>query len=83
MYKRQVLTVTDEESQLTVSKADFKDGTAVPGAKLVIYEAVQENGTWKSNGKSMKEDGTWNGKENEKTHAVTGLTAFSYTHLSC
>ena len=70
-----VLTVTDEESQLTVSKADFKDGTAVPGAKLVIYEAVQENGTWKSNGKSMKEDWTWNVKENEKTHAVTGLTA--------
>ena len=70
-----ILTVTDEESQLTISKADFKDGTAVPGAKLVIYEAVQENGTWKSNGKSIKEDWTWNVKENEKTHAVTGLTA--------
>ena len=53
----------------------FKDGTAVPGAKLIIYEAVQENGTWKSNGKSIKEDWTWNVKAKRKTHAVTGLTA--------
>lgn len=70
-----VLTVADEPSELTISKADFRNGFAVPGSKLVIYEAVNENGEWKSNGKTLQDDWTWNVKQSEKTHSVTGLTA--------
>ena len=70
-----VLYVTDEPSELTISKEDFRDGSAVPGSKLVIYEAVRENDLWKSNGKSLNDTWTWNVKENENTHSVSGLTA--------
>ncbi len=77
-----VLTVTDEPSELTISKSDFQNGGAVPGTVLKVYEAVQENGTWKSNGVSLNDTWTWEVKKNEKSHSISGLTAGG-TYVIC
>ncbi|MSS36527.1 MSCRAMM family protein [Clostridium porci] len=73
--KNGVLTVTNEPSELTISKKDFQNGGAVPGTVLKVYEAVQEDGTWKSNGVSLNDTWTWEVKKNERTHSISGLTA--------
>lgn len=70
-----VLYVTDKPSQLTISKADFQDGSAVPGSKLAVYEAEFSNGKWKSTGKQENNSWSWIVRENEDTHTVSGLTA--------
>ncbi len=70
-----VLYVVDEPSQLTISKSDFHDKTAVPGTTLAIYEAVKENGRWKNSGITKEDDWTWTIKGDEITHEITGLTA--------
>ncbi len=70
-----VLYVVDEPSQLTISKSDFHDKTAVPGTTLAIYEAVKENGRWKNSVITKEDDWTWTIKGDEITHEITGLTA--------
>ena len=70
-----ILYVTDQTSQLTISKSDFHDGSAVPGTKLAVYDAEFIDGTWKSTEKQGNDSWNWTVQENENTHTVSGLTA--------
>lgn len=70
-----ILYVTNQPSQLTISKADFHDGSAVPGTKLAVYEAEFTNGIWKKTGKQENSSWNWSVQENENTHTISGLTA--------
>lgn len=70
-----VLYVTNEPSQLTISKADFNDGSAVPGTMLAVYAAEFKDGAWKSTGTQEHESWNWTVAENERTHTITGLNA--------
>lgn len=70
-----VFYVSDQPSEITISKADFYDRQAVPGAALAVYEAEQKNGIWQSTGISKGADWRWITEKREKSHTITGLTA--------
>ena len=67
-----VLTVVNDESTITLSKADFETGKIVSGVKLKVSEAEFKDGKWQSNGVT-KNDWSWTTTENSATHAITGL----------
>ena len=70
-----ILYVTNEPSEITISKADFSDGAAVPGTKLAVYKAEYKDNRWLSTMEQSGDDWTWIIENNQITHSVTGLAA--------
>ena len=68
------LTLVNDESAITISKADFDDNSNVPGVTLRVSEAEFDGEKWISNGFTM--DGwEWTTTTTTSSHVMNGLTA--------
>lgn len=68
--------LSDEPTEIVVSKADFNNGGIVKGARLAVYAAKLEDGVYESDGEALEEwisDGT--------PHVIKGKLSSGRTYL--
>lgn len=65
-----VITITDKETAITISKSDFDTHFGVSGATLAIYKAENTDGEWKPMGEAID---TWTTTSGNNTHVINGL----------
>ena len=71
------LHMVNEATSITISKSDFETYDPVPGTKISVRKAFKDtDGIWKKQSDDKENaDWDWTVKDNEKTHALTGLVA--------
>ncbi len=70
------LKVSDRETEIWISKKDFKDGVPVKGAVLAVYEAVEQDGRYEAEGEALE---TW--VSDGDRHKVKGKLSAGRTYL--
>ncbi|WP_097006323.1 SpaA isopeptide-forming pilin-related protein [Lacrimispora amygdalina] len=74
-----VITVTDKETAITISKSDFDTHLGVAGATLAIHKAAYKDGTWKAAGEEID---SWTTLLGNNTHIAKGLVGSENYMLS-